>query len=227
MARVTDLLNLSNEQFLKLGKTELRKVVQQLATAGNKRLKRLEAEGYSTPASRYVTRSGGAFTTKGKNLNALREEYSRVRRFMESKTSSKTGYVEVRNKTLETIKKNNPDIDLRGSAIKDVEKKLKAEGKTVKDIGKREYNRMLEKALQNRVSEMFSAYEKIKESDPSVANRSFKYSTLKQVSQRMEKHPNESSETVAEKVKKTLSKLYEAETELNNESNGVSQFFEL
>ena len=65
-----ELLNLSSSEISKMKKTELRKVVQTLASTANKRLKRLATKGISTPSSRQVLQVG-KISTKNKNINQL------------------------------------------------------------------------------------------------------------------------------------------------------------
>ena len=86
-----ELLNLSSFEISKMKKTELRKVVQTLASTANKRLKRLGAKGISTPSSRQALQTG-KFSTKNKNINQLRAEYIRAKKFLQSKTSTITGF---------------------------------------------------------------------------------------------------------------------------------------
>ena len=85
-----DLLNMGWDAFNALKPSELRQVVSRLADAGNKRLKRLGKT--VTPATEQVKRSGGKFTTKGKDEMQLRTEYARIRAFLENPTSTKAGY---------------------------------------------------------------------------------------------------------------------------------------
>lgn len=108
---INDLLNLDIVDFNSLTEKEMRKVVSRLRDAGNKKIKRLEKSGLDTPAMRQVNRSGGLFSTKGKSLNQLRAEHSRIKSFMQSKTSTKTGYKKVQQETIENLKE-------RGVAIK-------------------------------------------------------------------------------------------------------------
>ena len=81
----SEILDISIEDFLKLDKKTLSKYVSQLASTANKRLKRLESVqgGVLSPAYSAIERSkGGAhFSVKGKNLNELRGEFTRVSQF--------------------------------------------------------------------------------------------------------------------------------------------------
>lgn len=87
---VEDLIKMGSDynRYKRLTESTLRKVVNRLASAGNKRLRRMEAAGESSPAYREVQQSGGKFSTKGKTLEGLQREFLRVKQFFEDKTSS-------------------------------------------------------------------------------------------------------------------------------------------
>lgn len=102
---VQDILNMDNATFNKLTESEMRKVVGRLVSSGNKRLRSFERAGESSPATRHVDRSGGAFSTKGKDLNALRAEYTRAKNFMQAKTGTRRGWKQVKNETISGLKK--------------------------------------------------------------------------------------------------------------------------
>ena len=108
---INDLLNLDIMDFNEMNEKEMRKVVSRLRDAGNKKLKRLEKTGIETPALRQVNRSGGSFSTKGKDLNQLRSEHARIRSFMQARTSTKTGYEKVRTETIEKLQEKGVNID--------------------------------------------------------------------------------------------------------------------
>ena len=107
---VQDILNMDIETFNKLNKSDLRKVVGRLVSAGNKRLRSFERAGESAPATRHVAKSGGAFSTKGKDLNALRSEYTRAKNFMQAKTGTRKGWKQVRNETIQGLKKQGVEM---------------------------------------------------------------------------------------------------------------------
>ena len=71
-----------------LSDAELRQVVSRIASAGNKRLKRLEKSGLYSYASRYVNESGGKFSVRGKDRHDLMVEYLREKHFFALKSSS-------------------------------------------------------------------------------------------------------------------------------------------
>ena len=77
-------INYTTRQLLSMSRKELAKVVSILASAGNKRLKRIEnagLENYSS-AYRYIERTGGKFSVAGKNTEELIIEYKRVKGFL-------------------------------------------------------------------------------------------------------------------------------------------------
>lgn len=77
-------INYTTRQMLSMSRKELAKAVSILASAGNKRLKRIEnagLENYSS-AYRYIERTGGKFSVKGKSKEELIIEYKRVKGFL-------------------------------------------------------------------------------------------------------------------------------------------------
>ena len=90
------LLQIPSADIDKMTEKELRATVQILASAANKRLKRLGATeaGRMSPAYQsamqrsYTGAQGGKFGTEGKTRNQLRNEYKALKAFMETKTGS-------------------------------------------------------------------------------------------------------------------------------------------
>ena len=107
---VQDILNMDNKTFNSLNTSDMRKVVGRLVSAGNKRLRSFERAGESTPATRHVAKSGGAFSTKGKDLNALRAEYTRAKNFLQSKTGTRKGWKQVKKETIAGLKKHGVEM---------------------------------------------------------------------------------------------------------------------
>lgn len=73
-------------------RNELSKVVSKLASAANKRLKRIEVAGleeYSS-AYRYVKSSGGKFSVRGKSKEELMLEYKRVKGYLSPERRTST-----------------------------------------------------------------------------------------------------------------------------------------
>lgn len=180
-----ELLNLSGVEISKLKKSELRKIVQTLVSTSNKRLKRLQQKGISTPASRYAEKSG-KFSTKGKNMNQLRAEFIRLKEFLQAKTSTLRGYNRFK---------------------KDVQKKLLEKGIKIK---------------QENLENIFSIYEKMKDINPSVAERNLKYVTLEEINEMVT--DGQSEDEILSKLNENLSELYEKEMELET-YDSISDFF--
>lgn len=92
---IEELLKMDIDDVQKLNRKELAKVVSQMGSAANKRLKRFSARGTQTPATQGLIRSGGKISVAGKNLNQLRAEYVRAKTFLNAKTSTRKGYTQV------------------------------------------------------------------------------------------------------------------------------------
>lgn len=104
---VNDILNMDYKDFISLNYSDMRKAVSRLVSAGNKRIRRLESKGLETGATDFVNRSGGYFSTKGKNLNQLRAEFSRAKAFFGMKSSTIKGLKEVRKGMQDRLKEFN------------------------------------------------------------------------------------------------------------------------
>lgn len=115
---IQDILNMDNNTFNKLNTSDLRKVVGRLVSAGNKRLRSFERAGERSPATRHVAKSGGSFSTKGKDLNALRSEYTRAKNFMQAKTGTRKGWKQVKKETIASLKKHG--VEMTESQFDDV-----------------------------------------------------------------------------------------------------------
>lgn len=85
------LLNMNPERFLKLTPTQKRQIVGRLASAANKRVKRAVQSGRESWAIKRAQEEG-RFSTAGKSVDALTEEYNRVRSFMVNPTTTAKGY---------------------------------------------------------------------------------------------------------------------------------------
>lgn len=107
--RVQQILDLSIETVNKMSAAELKKNVQILASAANKRLARLGATeigkvspAYLSAAKRsYTGAAGGKFGTAGKSRNQLLNEFVAIKSFMGLKTSSVKGWTKTLEKSFE------------------------------------------------------------------------------------------------------------------------------
>ena len=105
---IDDILELSPDILNSLNRQDLAKLTSRLASAGNKRIKRLEESeiGETSPALQGL--KGKKFSVKNKNVNELRNEFKRVKTFLSAKTSSITGWKKTR---LETTKRSGFGTD--------------------------------------------------------------------------------------------------------------------
>lgn len=219
---INDLLNLDIVDFNSLTEKEMRKVVSRLRDAGNKKIKRLEKSGFDTPALRQVNRSGGLFSTKGKSLNQLRAEHSRIRSFMQSKTSTKTGFEKVRKETMKELEQSGVNFNLSEDRLKELllERGLEVTPKNLKAINK-ELNSPDEKL--KRMDSVLRGYEELKKMDPSVANRSMKYSIMAEVSKVAE---SGDMDRIMENMQDRIEAIYEEQARTSENFASVSEFFE-
>ena len=187
---VQNIINMDINTFNSLNTSDMRKVVGRLVSAGNKRLRSFERAGESSPATRYVEKSGGAFSTKGKNLNALRVEFVRAKNFLQSRTGTRKGWREVKKETIASLKKHGVEF------------------------------------MESQFDDFWKAYEDLKELSPDVANRRLKYTSLKDIAD-MVTNTDKTADEIATALHKNLSKTYEKRAELDNDTKGVSGFFEV
>ena len=89
---IKDIQSMSMDKFQKYTPSQQRELVSRLASAGNKRLKTLEKSGIQTPATIKLGLSGGKLSVKGKTGDELIKEFYRAKNFLNSPTSTKTGW---------------------------------------------------------------------------------------------------------------------------------------
>ena len=184
---VSDILNISSREFSKLNEKEMRMALRKLVSAGNKRLRSFERAGESSPATRSVMNSGGAFSTRGKDIDALRNEFTRARNFMTSATGSRRGWQNVKNKTIKTLL--NRGVDIRPEDV--------------------------EEALQ--------MYSELKEVDPAITTRAFRYEVLKEIADVV----SDESTSYEEKFNYMQNRLTDIYEEWASNDADVSGFFEM
>ena len=100
---VDDILNMDLKAFNDLTLSEQRKITGRLVSAGNKRLRNLDAKGHPTPAYMSVQASGGAFSIAGKDKTGIRNEFLRAKHFMQMKTSTVRGWEKVKKDTIKSL----------------------------------------------------------------------------------------------------------------------------
>ena len=99
---INDLLKIRPGAFKQLPIAHQREIISKLASAGNKRLKALEQKGIRNSVTMRAEMSGGKFSTKGKSVEGLTDELTRVKRFLWSEQSTIKGW----QKTQERLEKD-------------------------------------------------------------------------------------------------------------------------
>lgn len=200
MARIKNnyrvaLSGVSVNQLLNIGATELKgydrdnlsRIVTKLNSAANKRLTRLEKEGYNTPAMRknHVDK-GERFSVKNKNLKQLRAEYIHVSSFLKDNTSTVKGY----KSFLHTLKN------------KFNEKGVKIGGGT-------------EKEIQDFIDQETKIYDWLKERNPFIEESGYKYEAMLRISEMVEKK-NLSEQAIKRRMNQWAKKVYKEEQRKNS-----------
>lgn len=98
-----DLVNMTPAQFNAMSQKDLKAATQVLASAGNKRLKRAQEQGFSSPSIEAVL-AKGKFSTKDKSLNQLRNEFMRAKGFLQSKTGTLAAFNKFKKDSINSLK---------------------------------------------------------------------------------------------------------------------------
>ena len=147
---IKDILNMDNKTFNSLNTSDMRKVVGRLVSAGNKRLRSFERAGESSPATRHVEKFGGSFSTKGKDLNALRAEYTRTKNFLQAKTGTRKGWKQVKKEITAGLKKRG--VEMTEKQFNDVWKSYEE----LKELSPEVANRGLKYSVLKDIADMVS-----------------------------------------------------------------------
>lgn len=185
---VKKILSMDVSEFNKLNKRDLQKITGRLVSAGNKRLRRAEEAGVTSPAFAFIRDHGGFFSTKDKNINQLRSEFVRAKNFLESETGTIKGAVKFRKDSIAALKK---------------------EGVTMSE---------------ETFDIVMRSYEKLKELDENVKERSLKYAVLQEIQEMTDTELDEN--VIATTLQKRVDEIYK-KMQRENAYNGVSGYFEM
>lgn len=200
MARIKNkyrvaLSGVSVSQLLNIGATELKgydrdnlsRIVTKLNSAANKRLVRLEKEGYNTPAMRknHVDK-GERFSVKDKNLKQLRAEYIHVSSFLKDNTSTVKGY----KSFLQNLKNKFNDNG------------IKIGGGTAKEV-------------QDFIDQETKIYDWLKERNPLIEESGYKYEAMLRISEMVEQK-NLSERAIKRRMNQWVKKVYKEEQRKNS-----------
>lgn len=150
MPIVKELLNLSSRDVSKLTRRELARVVSQLASAANKRLKRLETTPMGTESRAYKSAMEvGKFSVAGKNQGQLQNEFKRVTEFLRAKTSTVTGWKAEKAKIYKRIGAEFYSVEAEKAFWRAYREIAKTEKPLHNSYGSTETQRYLRQELRN------------------------------------------------------------------------------
>lgn len=101
---VKDIMKMDMNKFDTYTLKEQKELVSRLASAANKRLKKFEDKGIVNPATLRMKLEGGKISVRNKDVDTLKEEYFRAKKFLSSKFSTQKGYKEYTNKLDKALK---------------------------------------------------------------------------------------------------------------------------
>lgn len=114
---ISSILGMDIETLVRMDRRELAKNVSILASAANKRLRRIEKAGEKDAfAYSKIMERHGDFSVKGKDLNELRKEFVQVKGFLQNQTSTVGGW---RKFLKETKKRIDPSGEWKGFESKE------------------------------------------------------------------------------------------------------------
>lgn len=189
IASTRNALNLSGRDLRKFDRAQLAKVVSTIASSANKRLSRMEKAGQP------VTDTIEKFSVAGKSRNELLQEFRRVKEYMQAETLSLSGQKQVARKTAQGL----------AGALSGGTK-----GKKYNDIFNEVKNTIGDKENKDT---FWRAYERLKESNPIIANKQYKYKILGKQIKVMKENPGISVEELHARMKQDADAIYEAEQE--------------
>ena len=107
---IDDILKMPMSKLEQYTPKQQREIISKVASAANKRLKRLEDKGVTTQATLKLKTSGGKISIKGKTGDELQAEFFRARNFLKSKSSTVKGWKETKRRILEGLEKKHIKI---------------------------------------------------------------------------------------------------------------------
>lgn len=162
--RIDAILDLDLKTLKGMSRRDLASNISKLASAGNKRIRRLEKSGVPSPALDYVQRHGGDFSVKGKTKEQLIIEFNRVSDFLTAKTSTVRGAKTWKKNVAKSVfKKTAGEYKTKAEetrAFKEFEKKFEKREKEFWDL----YGRLKN---EYHITDKYKAWEIIESSQDS------------------------------------------------------------
>lgn len=109
---IEDLTDINPERLMDMSESELDEVVSRLGKEANRRMDRGMKEEYPSPAVAAANR-GGEFSTKGKDITGLRNEYARARSFLNNPLSTASGYKDLQRDLRNQLKDAGYNVKLK------------------------------------------------------------------------------------------------------------------
>lgn len=247
MVKKEPLLNLTVEQILTMGdealnktnKRQLSHMLRTVSLAANKRITRLENNerkgGIATDALEAVRDSGGRFSVGNKNRNQIYAELARAREFMNYKTSTITGAIEVRKdrerrafgQTREEMEKE------RNKRKREYDKRERAKARKAKKQGHDYTPQPYIDTVPNyddRLKKIYKAYRMFRESNyvPSMRNKNKgQYGSdnaIAEIGRMIKDNPSLSIDEMAAKAERVFTEQYEKEQEIATEATSGRGF---
>lgn len=104
--RLNEVANYTLSKVESMSRSDLAKATRVLTQAANKRLNRFKVQNITTPATAYIKKHGGRFSTSGMNVQELQAEFIRARDFLKAETSTIKGFRTWENKIADTLRTN-------------------------------------------------------------------------------------------------------------------------
>lgn len=102
---IRDLMKYRYTDLEKMSQSDVRAITQRLASAANKRVKRMFEKGVETRATVKLEESGGKISTKGKNKDELILEFLRAKEFLMDPHSNLRTHRKIIKRTQKKMKK--------------------------------------------------------------------------------------------------------------------------
>lgn len=112
--KLSKIINMPLDKVMSMSRDDLVKATTALTRESNRRLTVMKKKKLKSPSTEYIKKHGGRFSTKTrsgkkKSVVQLREEFQRAKGFLESKTSTVSGYREWEKAVSETLAKQGID----------------------------------------------------------------------------------------------------------------------
>ena len=196
---IQQILKMPLNELQKLTDSELKVIVGRGVSAGNKRIRRYQAKKGVVPGTEGGKYSDVAFSTVGKDRQELMEEFKRIKNYMSSKTQSLSGQAELKREAISYFNAVDVNTGERVHAI---------------DLENVNYDRF------------WQAYEKLKELNPEIADKNFKYEVLEKLYKRVKGKKWFNVDKAVLAINAKIDKIYQKNQKIKT-ATGTSGFYEV